>query len=65
MSSLWKGGLEGIDMSMFGDGDIKEYIYQDLKYNFNERYGDWENAEYKLEFTIKVLEVLESMFGDW
>ena len=52
-------------MSMFGDGTIKEQIYQELKWIFQEEYGDWDNSEDKLSFTTKVLDVLNTMFGEW
>lgn len=52
-------------MSMFGDGTVKEDIYQELRYIFDDRYGDWDNAEDKLDFTTKALEVLYTLFGDW
>ena len=52
-------------MSMFGDGTVKEDIYQELRYMYDERYGDWDNAESKLDFTTKVLDVLNTMFGEW
>lgn len=52
-------------MSMFGDGTVKEDIYQELRYIFDDRYNDRDNAESKLDFTTKVLEVLYTMFGEW
>jgi hypothetical protein len=50
---------------MFGDGTVKEQIYQELKWIFQEEYGDWDNSEDKLSFTTNVLYVLNTMFGDW
>ena len=52
-------------MSMIGDGTVKEQIYQELKWIFKEEYGDWDNPEDKLNFTIKVLDVLVCLFEDW
>ena len=52
-------------MSMYGDGTIKEQIYQELEWIFQEEYGDWNNSEDKLSFTTNVLDVLNTMFGEW
>ncbi len=52
-------------MSMYGDGTVKERIYEELKWIFQEKYGDWDNSECKLNFTTNVLEVLVDLFGDW
>lgn len=52
-------------MSMFGDGAIKQDIYEELKYIYDDKYGDWDNAEDKLTFITEVLYVLHTMFGDW
>ena len=52
-------------MSMFGDGTVKEQIYQERKWIFQDEDGDWNNSEDKLSFTINVLDVLNTMFGDW
>ena len=53
-------------MSMFGDGTAKERIYEELKYIYQERYKTkWEDPEYELKFTMDVLDVLNTMFGDW
>ena len=52
-------------MSMYGDGTLKEQIYQELKWIFQEEYGDWDNSEDKLSFTLNVLDVLDGLFGDW
>ena len=52
-------------MSMYGDGTLKEQIYQELKWIFQEEYGDWDNSEDKLNFTLNVLDVLDGLFGDW
>lgn len=52
-------------MSMFGDGTMRQDIYEELRYIFDDKYGDWDNAEDKLTFTTEVLYVLHTMFGDW
>ena len=52
-------------MSMYGDGTAKERIYEELKWIFQEEYGDWDNPEGKLSFTTNVLDVLVGLFGDW
>lgn len=52
-------------MSMFWDGSMRQNIYEELKYIFDDKYGDWDNAEDKLNFTTEVLYVLHTMFGDW
>ena len=53
-------------MSMFGDGTTKEQIYQELKWIYESEYNDrWESPECQLKFTMDVLYVLQSWFGDW
>lgn len=50
---------------MYSFGTVKERIYEELKWIFEEKYGDWDNSEDKLSFTTNVLDVLNTMFGDW
>ena len=52
-------------MSMYGDGTVKEQIYQELKWIFQEEYGDWDTLEDKFNFITDVLDVLVGLFGDW
>ena len=52
-------------MSMYGDGTVKEQIYQELKWIFQEEYGDWDTLEDKFSFITDVLDVLVGLFGDW
>ena len=52
-------------MSMFGN-TLKETIYQELKFIYKDAYADdWDSAEGQLNFTLDVLDVLHTMFGDW
>ena len=52
-------------MSMFGSGS-RERIYEELKWIFEEAYEDqWESPDCQLNFTMDVLYVLHSWFGDW
>ena len=50
---------------MYGDGTVKAQIYQELKWIFQEEYGDWDTLEDKFSFIIDVLDVLVGLFGDW
>ena len=53
-------------MSMFGYGTTKEQIYQELKWIYESEYKDqWDSSEYQLKFTMDVMDVLRSLFGDW
>lgn len=51
-------------MSTFGDGSMRQNIYEEFKYIFDNEDGDWDNAEDKLIFITEVLYVLYIMFGD-
>ena len=51
-------------MSMFGSS-AKEQIYQELKYIYENEYADnWDSFEYQMDFTLDVLDVLQTMFGE-